>query len=60
MERKGLERAAGKKQGRHRDSNPGPVVLGVPPPAPFAFSSLLSHRLKGEKQNLDAAMSRIQ
>lgn len=60
VERKGLDWGAGKQQGRRRDSNPGPAVLGVPPPAPFAFSSLLSHRLKGEKQNLDAAMSRIQ
>lgn len=58
--RKGLEPRAGRKQGRHRDLNPGPAVLGVPPPAPFAFSSLFSHRLKGEKQNLNAAMSRIQ
>lgn len=51
---------AGRKQGRRRDSNPGPAVLGVPPPAPFAFSCSFSHRLKGEKQNLNAAMSRVQ
>lgn len=58
--RKGLEQGAGRKQGHCGDLNPGPAVLGVPPPAPFAFSFSFSHRLKGEKQNLDAAMSRIQ
>lgn len=51
---------AGRKQGHRRDSNPDPAVLGVPPPEPFAFSCSFSHRLKGEKQNLDAAMSRVQ
>lgn len=57
---RGLEWGAGRKQGRCRDSNPGPAVLGVPPPAPFAFSCSFSHRLKGEKQNLDTAMSCVQ
>lgn len=51
---------AGRKQGHLRGLNPDPAVLGVPPPVPFAFSCSSSHRFKGEKQNLSAAMSRVQ
>lgn len=53
----GSAEGAGRPRRRRRDSNPGPAVPGVPPPAPFAFSCSLSHRLKGEKQNLEAAVS---